>query len=402
MKAVSSALRDVRACLFLLLDSICALMPRRTGDVVVVLRLDAVGDFFIWMQSGAHEVSRFAHGGGGRVVLVANRTWAAYAASTGMWDEVIGMDPVRFVRDPLYRVRILLRIRRLGADLLIQPRAGRVFLQEDEITRVCGARTRIGNTGTLINVGSAWRRLGNTFYTRVIHVSEDRAVHETVRNAQFVSGLTGETPERRKLDVSTRPANNAPSVVVALGAGQSGRVWPVEKLTAVIGHVLQEHAAHRVQLYGLRSDEATARRLQSRFPGRLEDFVGKTELSEFVAAIAGARLVICNDSSAFHIAMACGSPVVCFLGGGHYGWFAPYPDSAQGSASAVVLSVQMDCFWCNWRCRYKRAAEGALLCVASIPVEPAIQAVDRLLRPAGELQTVTNAGVPIASTQLKG
>jgi ADP-heptose:LPS heptosyltransferase len=249
---------------------------------------------------------------------------------------------------------------------------------------VSGARLSIGNSGTLINVGPTWRRIGNSFYSRVIHVSEDRAVHETVRNAQFVLALTGEPPARRKLEVSLSDSDHTPHVVVALGAGQSGRVWPVEKLTAVIRHILQNHASYRVQLYGLKSDVATARKLQSLFAGRLENFVGKTELGEFVAAIAGARLTICNDSSAFHIAMACDSPVLCLLGGGHFGWFAPYPDCGQRPASAVVLSVQMECFWCNWKCKYERTAEGALLCVASIPVEPAIRAVDLLLATRGD------------------
>jgi ADP-heptose:LPS heptosyltransferase len=56
---------------------------------------------------------------------------------------------------------------------------------------------------------------------------------------------------------------------------------------------------------------------------------GKTSLPELCEAIANAQLLLSNDSSAFHIAAAVQTPVVCVLMGRHYGRFAPYPASAS-------------------------------------------------------------------------
>jgi ADP-heptose:LPS heptosyltransferase len=376
----SLTIRRLYNCAWLALDSLCGLVPVKRCHVALVVRLDAIGDFFIWMQSGAVDVSRYARSSGRRVVLLANRLWADYARGTGLWDEVVGVDPRRLMRDPLYRLRTLLRIRRLGAEVLVQPRAARVLLQEDAIARVAGAALRIGNRGTLLNMTEWQRRWGNRFYDRLIAVDEKKSTHETLRNAQFVQALTGGSPTPfefatpRDADRTAAPR----TVVVALGAGQIGRVWPVEKLAGLLEQLRSSHPSLHIVLLGVDADRAVARRLEQLAGVVFVNRVGETCLQEYIDIIARACLVVCNDSSAYHIAMAYRKTVLCFLGGGHYGWFAPYPES-DASHRAAVLSVPMDCFWCNWDCRYPRAADGAFRCVASISVADAVASMERLL-----------------------
>ena len=42
--------------------------------------------------------------------------------------------------------------------------------------------------------------------------------------------------------------------------------------------------------------------------------MGKTSLSEFMSALVSARLVICNDSGAMHVASALGVPTLSIFG----------------------------------------------------------------------------------------
>jgi ADP-heptose:LPS heptosyltransferase len=141
--------------------------------------------------------------------------------------------------------------------------------------------------------------------------------------------------------------------------------------------VRREYPLVRLLLLGTSADSKVAARLQELAQIDVENRVGATDLSEYVAAIAASNLVICNDTSAYHIAMALGRRVLCFLGGGHFGWFAPYPPAY--SSNAIVLSTAMECFWCNWECRYPREAGGAFRCVASIPVEAAVRSISLLM-----------------------
>lgn len=377
---LGSLCRAIRICAYLALDSIARFRPTRRGDVVIVLRLDAIGDFFIWMQSGAVEISRYARRDRGRSVLLANSAWAQYAVSTGLWDEVIGVRPTRLMRNPVYRLRLMWRVRGLGAKLLIQPRSARVFLQEDCIARVASTAHRVGNSGTHLNTTPLLMKVGDRFYDRLIEVNRQRDKHEMTRNEEFVLGLTGWSSTKFDFPLPSDHASSR-SIVVVLGAGQAGRVWPLENLAQLLVYVRREYPLMRILVLGTSSDEKAAERLRELAEIDIENQVGATRVGEYVAAIAAARLVICNDTSAYHIAMAFGRRVLCFLGGGHFGWFAPYPPSY--SSNAIVLSTPMECFWCNWECRYPREAGGAFRCVASIPVEAARRSVSLLMGEEG-------------------
>src|SRR5581483_9612061 len=180
-------------------------------------------------------------------------------------------------------------------------------------------------------------------------------IHESVRNHQFVLALTGgpSTPFPLASDPGGRP-NDA--VVVVLGAGDPGRVWPLEKLAKLVRHIRDRHPSLSILLLGVSADRALAKSLEEVAGIDLENRVGEATFQQYVDAIAGSRLVICNDSSAYHIAMALGKSVLCFFGGGHPGWFVPYPANGRYSNREVAVNVPMDCYGCNWNCRYPRAA----------------------------------------------
>jgi hypothetical protein len=368
----------MRTVAYLLLDSLCQLRRVKPGNTAIIVRLDAIGDFFMWLQSGAVEIAKHARGEGRHSVILANSAWSDYAKQLGLWDTVVEVDPQRLMRNPWYRIRLLWRIRALGAKMLIQPRAARVFLQEDAIARISGAAICVGNAGTAPNQSSLMRWLGDQAYGRLISVSQSRQMHETERNAQFTFALTGVSATRLQLR-ELHPVADQERIAVALGAGEEGRVWPPEKLLKLIRHASRRRPSWSIALLGSAAQLRLAREIVSNAGTPVQDQVGKTNLSAFVDAIATSRLTICNDTSAFHIAMALEKDVVCFLGGGHFGWFAPYPGNPSRGHRARVLYVPMDCYWCNWDCKFPRDASGAFACVAAISIESATQAFDSLL-----------------------
>lgn len=368
-------------------DSLSRLFPRRRGTSILVVRLDVVGDFFLWMRSGAVNLSQYARAHGGRAVLLANPLWADYARASGLWDEVIELNDRRFCVSPLYRFRTLVRIRQLGAAQLIQTRASRVSLLEDCIARVCGIPERISPNGTLFNQAPWERRLGNRNYERLIQIDERLDTHESCRNAQLAEALTGRAPVAFQFE----PVKDWPrpvSIAVVLGAGDPGRAWPMEQLNSLVRHICSAHPEFLITVLGLPADSASAAQLSMLTNERVQNLVGKTSLAQFVSHIAASRLVICNESAAYQVALAYDRDIVCFLGGGHYGHFAPLPRSAADAAvtfSRIIdLSVPMRCFGCNWHCIYPRAPREAYRCVAEVSLQSAINAVDTLLAPTAE------------------
>lgn len=91
---------------------------------------------------------------------------------------------------------------------------------------------------------------------------------------------------------------------------------------------------------------------------------------EFVAHLAAARLVLTVESAAAHIATALDKPAVILVGGGHFGWFAPWGESRRQR----WVNHRVSCYGCNWECHRSRVE-----CVTDIAPTLIAQALREVL-----------------------
>ncbi len=75
---------------------------------------------------------------------------------------------------------------------------------------------------------------------------------------------------------------------------------------------------------------------------------GKTSLNDMILLINGAREVISSDSAPLHIAIALKKKTYATVGGGQWGRFFPW----DNIKNVNWLNKKMDCFQCNWNCKY--------------------------------------------------
>src|SRR6185369_12192502 len=101
---------------------------------VVVIKLDAIGDFILWLDS-AKELKRIYPAR--KITLIANTVWADLAESLPYWDEVwsVNVPPLRETRYSSYRARLLRTIRGRNFDVAVQPTYSREFLVGDALIR---------------------------------------------------------------------------------------------------------------------------------------------------------------------------------------------------------------------------------------------------------------------------
>ncbi len=128
-------------------------------------------------------------------------------------------------------------------------------------------------------------------------------------------------------------------------------------------------------------DRAAAAALLRELGGNAEDFAGRSTLGETAAILAGARLVVSNETAAAHIAAAVGTPAVCVLGGGHYGRFMPYQaeEGRDHGIPPIVVARKMDCYGCNWDCIYPRGPGEPVRCIKEIAAEEVWRQVEACL-----------------------
>jgi ADP-heptose:LPS heptosyltransferase len=318
------------------------------------------------------------------VVLLGNAVWAEWASDLGLADEVWALDTGRFVYDLRYRWSWLRRLRRAGFAKVIHPVHSRVFLVGDALARATNAAERIAPEGDYSNIASWLKRWSDRWYSRLIPETSKQSM-ELLRHAAFMRGLglSGFVARLPKLPFSKAVSEfrsiTKPYAVLFVGGSWEGKVWSARNF-GEIGRRLRECGIN-VVLAGGPLDRVQAIKVLDCLNGHAIDLIEKTSLSELAELLRNAVVVLSNDTSAVHIGAAVGTPVLCILGGGHYGRFLPYVVEKQEPSrpTPIVVVQPMSCFGCNWQCIHPREMGEAVKCISDISVEQVWRHLEEVL-----------------------
>lgn len=343
---------------------------RSEKNTLLIVRLDAIGDFVMWTNAAALYRDQYA---GKQIVLVANAVWVDLATRLPFWDEVIAIDIRKFSFNPLYRCNILLKVNQCNASTAIQPNLSRSFIIGDAVVRASKASVKIGSQGDESNIHNFWKRISDKWYTCLVPVSKT-VISEFERSAEFVqqSGFPDYTatlphfPVMGKLPQNLIPANQY--CIIFPGASSIGKQWPVEYFAALIGLITEKYALNIVLCGGSGEIELCENVKRMADNEKCFSLAGKTKLWELAELIRGSSFLVSNDTSASHIAAAVDTPSVCILGGGHFGRFHPYPEHLVGNRPVAAFH-KMPCFNCNWVCTQSADLSRSWPCVRTVAVE---------------------------------
>jgi ADP-heptose:LPS heptosyltransferase len=272
------------------------------------------------------------------------------------------------------RQQILDEIAAFSPDLILNSIRSRERLSDELTLSFPGAR-HIAIAGDLNNTSEAVREAFRRHYELVIPTPDAHRA-ELERHADFLRGL-GIAASRLNPVVWTSPENEALADAFfeqqQLNPARTIALFPGAQYQMRIYHHYADAVKHlhgfRFLIFGDATQNPLAEELEQQLPGRTINLCGCTTLRETAALLRRCRLYLGAESAGAHIACAVGVPNVVLLGGGHFGRFMPY----SPLTSAVVLPL--DCFGCNWRCRYDSAH-----CIANLTPEVVKAAVTDALK----------------------
>ena len=318
---------------------------------VLVVRNDSIGDYLLY-RPWLRQMSAAVRGRGQRLTLVANALWAplARAWDADVFDELVVVDFGRFAKDLAYRAETLGPLGALGFGEIVYPLHAREASVENFI-RFLGAPVRVASQS---GQQGPWVELINACYTRLLP-STPAVLFEYDRNREFFEnwqrgaietdaplalvpgGTAAAVPLRLPTAVheaAVAEAAAGPYIVLFLGASARQKRWPTGHF-AQLARGLCRHfgARYRLITAGSAADDAHAQRMvQATGPGvPLENRCGQTDLPGLAALVAGARLLISNDTVAAHLGAQAGVPLLVLLMGENYGKFFPYPAALLGA-----------------------------------------------------------------------
>ena len=349
-----------------------------TRKEVLIVRLDVIGDFILWLDA-AKELRRIFPKEEYTLTLLGNSIWTDLARSLPYFDEVLPLDRSTLVRSPASFIKLVWKLHSVRFDTVLHPVFSREFLFGDFFVWASDAKEKIGMQGEILNQFPWLKRLSDRFYTRLLSVPTE-CTTELERNAEFLRGLglTNFCSGVPMLEMCCETSLSLPSqeyFVIFPGASVAARRWPAANFVTLVEKI---HAATglNVVVCGGPAEEQLGQYIEKRALAPVLNLVGMTSLRDLVAVIAGGRFLVGNETGAVHIAAAVGVPSICILGGGHFGRFMPYsPGTATLRPLPTPVLNKLECFGCNWKCIYATPPEEAVPCISKTSVDQVFAAV---------------------------
>jgi len=351
---------------------------------LLVVRLDAIGDNFIFFDSYRKLRELFPKT---NIVVI------TYAENQPIYDrcpfvnKTLYVDRTGLNSNKAYRETCFQNLRECPQpwDLLINPLYSREYVAE-EIVAAAPAGVKIGVGGDNSNISRQVMAMTDAAYAAFLPVDNSVVRHELHRNNEILSLLGSQdgsihftaplTAEDRRfaghLIGEYHLGNYGVVFPGTKGGTQSIKYWGSDNYASVIDWLKLEAGIEAVMMLGPVGEEtilneisAAARTTPCAFPGDLS-------LWQAAALLERAKFYIGSDTSVAHIAAALKVPTFVLLGGGHFGRFFPYPEGS----SVNCLTHKLDCFNCYWKCKqtYNK-------CIADISVTEVIEAVSEHLPP---------------------
>lgn len=360
--------------------------PRTPQPYHLFLRLDGIGDFWLWLPFV--EALRQAYPGKS-FVLIANALWAELAQATGLFRRVLPVDPFFLRRDRQYRKRLIaLLIQHLPpVEKLWQSTYSRRIAVEDFLAWTIPATERVAWSRDPLSLEPAWigAYVDNQLYTTRYPSRLPSLTHEWVRYSEWLIRLgLGPLPLSLYAHLAEKfqeRRNGRPYIAFIAGAQALYRRPPADFIARLLSQLYQRLQIP-IYLIGSEADRSYANQIAEQLPASAyKNLTGTLSLLQAVEKVSGASLAVGPETGLAHIALTSGIPTLVLAGGGHWGRFIPYSDTAP--VHLKVLTHKLPCFGCGWHCGYQLSQKNPVPCLphthAEETLEAALSWVDMLL-----------------------
>lgn len=314
------------------------LRKRSPKNLLLILKTDAIGDYILF-RNFLHDIRRSPTYKQYHIVLCGNVLWKDLALQfdAEAVDDFIWIEPAR-LDDEKYKEEIIKQLYLLSPTVALYPNYSRTA-SGDQLITCCGASQKITFAGDCRNMHPHLKSRYDKRYTQFITI-KDQLAFEFLRYRDFFSQWLGteHLQDKPELKIKKAPYFGSDNyIVICPGASAAWRCWSPQKFHELAHHIRQTAATdYTFHICGSAGDSALAKQIIVMQPALpCIDQTGKLNLVQFAQLIAGATLVITNDSGPLHLAAACGVNVLGLSNGNNYARFVPYPKQLQMPVEVV-------------------------------------------------------------------
>ena len=353
--------------------------PRRGA---LVVRIDGIGDMILAQGAVRHYPAALGMAPE-EITVLGCHSWASLAEAAYPGFRFYPIDEGAYDRNPFYRLKVSLWVRRQGFAVAICDSYLRKPLLADSLVYVSGAPRRIVSkpfTSAKTEAIFGW------YLTRCGEVIDTgpHPTHEVVRHFRLLPAIAGrripaETPVL-PWQSGARPLA-APYAVLNIGGNEPGRRWPLGAFLNIAEHLAArglDVVFHGGPRESALREEVAAAAAASPHGSRFIDRIASLSLGQLLDLLQHAELVISGETGPAHLAVALGAPTIVAVGGGSFGCFMPFP--AELTPPQVrFLWRELPCYGCFWNCTQPHPAGESFPCLDAVSVAEVRTAADQLL-----------------------
>jgi len=366
--------------LFRIFDLIARYWPvtgSRSG--LLLVRMDGIGDMVLFRQTLDYYSEVFTVPRSEIIILGCN-SWASIAREMFEGYRVLLIDEHAYARQPFYRLKTSLMVRRLNVKTTICDSYFRRAMMADSLVWVSAAKKTIVSL-PFINEPT---RIEFTYYLSQVDTIIDTGsypTHEIIRHFNFLSAISGKNYSPLaplvswKEQVNTFPVNS-PYIVLSPGSNEYGRRWPYENYINV-ARILHDKG-YSIVIVGSTGEQGNNTPSHFNDDANVTDLAGKTRLPELIDILKNAAGTISNDTGPAHLSIALGTPTVVIIGGGHFGSFVPYPAKIIPDHVSFIYEM-MSCYHCFWRCHKRSNKYEVFPCISAVTEQKVVDSVMELI-----------------------
>lgn len=344
---------------------------------VIIVRSDAIGDFVLWMSAIACYQEKYKNKS---ILLICPNVDQPLAEATNAFVKILTFDRKLIIYDFFYYLKIMWKMSHLKSDVVINP-TWQHHLSADQIVSVIKSSSKVG---TKIKRDSRIEKLYDRFYTQLIEMPDLHEESELHAIEMFTRAILDKKYSYRLADLSCITNNyvsliNEDYCLISLSSSSVRKDWPIERVSNILNYI---PAKFSIVLSGFGAkDRAKANYIISNdIKHKFYDYVDKTTVIDMICLISKAKFMLGNDSLGIHVAAACRVPSICFMHGGWFGRFVPYPnDVPEIDFHPHCVFQKLECFGCENCCSKDKNVNRPFYCLQQLNENKVINELDKMI-----------------------
>ncbi len=358
-----------------------SLPKKNTHKSILLIRLDAIGDYILF-RNYIEIIIKSDEFKGYKITLVGNHIWKILSEELDSdWiDNFIWVDNNKFNSSIFYKCKKLREISSKKYDVVINPVYSREFYIGDSIVKYVHSNNKIGSDSDLSNITLSNKTISDKYYTKLIPTN-NKVIFEFYRNKLFFESFLN-----TKIDIvkpiinheGFKPIKDMPEkyALVFIGANAEYRKWNIENFVKV-SQIIHSKYNLKIVLCGASSEIEIANNFHDLFKEKYINLVSSTTLIELLYVIHKAKLIISNETSVPHFAVALDvKNIFVISNGNHYGRFNPYP-KIMSNQYYIIYPPKIEKELNSYNNLTENYNYGSNLDINDIEVESVIEKIDR-------------------------